>query len=86
MVLPAHHGEQTISNNGTYYTTIKEAKNLKILELSHDTFIDRVVGMTLPRPMNYEKIIQINKLSQLVPISEIANLEIGPNRCAISTA
>ncbi len=85
IVLPAHHGEQTVSKSGIYNTSIKEAKNLSILELSHDVFIDKVVGMTLPRPMNYEKIIQINKSSQPVPISEVANLEIGPNRCAIST-
>lgn len=86
IVLPAHHGEQTVSKNDIYYTTIKEAKNLSILELAHDIFIEKVIGMTLPRPMNYEKIIQINKSSQPVPISEIANLEIGPNRCAISAA
>jgi glyoxylase-like metal-dependent hydrolase (beta-lactamase superfamily II)/rhodanese-related sulfurtransferase len=86
MVLPAHHGEQVVSKNGIYHTSIKEAKSLSILELSHDIFIDKVVGMTLPGPMNYEKIIQMNKSSQPVPISEVANLEIGPNRCAISTA
>ena len=86
MVLPAHHGEQTVSKNGTYCTTIKEAKNLSILELAHDIFIEKVIGTTLPRPINYEKIIQINKSPQPVPVSEVANLEIGPNRCAISSA
>lgn len=86
MVLPAHHGEQTLSKNGTYYTSIKEAKNLSILGLLHDTFTEKVVGTTLPRPMNYEKIIQINKSSNPIPTSEVANLEIGPNRCAVSSA
>ena len=85
MVLPAHHGVNTVSKNYVYDITIKEAKNLSILELSHDIFIEKVVGMTLPRPMNYEKIIQMNKSSQPIPILEVANLEIGPNRCAIST-
>ena len=85
LVLPAHHGENTVSKNYVYDITIKEAKNLSILELSLDTFIEKVVGMTLPRPMNYEKIIQMNKSSQPIPILEVANLEIGPNRCAIST-
>jgi glyoxylase-like metal-dependent hydrolase (beta-lactamase superfamily II)/rhodanese-related sulfurtransferase len=86
VVLPAHHGEQVVSKNDIYYTSIKEVRGLSILELSHDIFIDKVVGMIFPRPMNYEKIIQMNKSSQPVPISEVANLEIGPNRCAISTA
>ena len=85
LVLPAHHGVNTVSKNYVYDITIKEAKNLSILELSHDIFIEKVVGMTLPRPMNYEKIIQMNKSSQPIPILEVANLEIGPNRCAIST-
>ncbi len=86
IVLPAHHGEQAVSKNGIYFTTIREAKNLPILELSHDIFIEKVASTTLPKPMNHEKIIQINKSSQPVPVSEIANLEIGPNRCAISTS
>ena len=86
VVFPAHHGEQIVSKNDTYYTTVKEAKNLSILELSHEIFIEKVVGMTLPRPMNYEKIIQMNKSSKPILISEIANLEMGPNRCAISAA
>lgn len=82
-VLPAHHGGQTVSKNGICHTTIKEAKSLSILELSHDVFIEKVASTTLPRPMNYERIIEINKSSQPVPTSEVANLEIGPNRCAI---
>lgn len=86
IVLPAHHGEQSGSKNGIYYTTIKEAKNLPILELLHDSFIEKVASTTLPKPMNYEKIIQINRSSQPVPVLEVANLEIGPNRCAISTS
>lgn len=85
IVLPAHHGEQTVSKNDTYRITIKEVKNQSILELSHDIFIEKVITMILPRPMNYEKIIQINKSPQPVPILEVANLEIGPNRCAISS-
>lgn len=85
IVLPGHHGEQTVSKNGIYHTTIREAKEMSILELLHDTFIDKVVSTTLPRPMNYERIIQINKSSQPVLISEVANLEIGPNRCTISS-
>lgn len=86
MVLPAHHNERTLSKNGTYYTSIKEATNLSILGLLHDAFVEKVVDTTLPKPMNYEKIIQINKSSQPVPTSDVANLEIGPNRCAVSSA
>ncbi len=84
LVLPAHHGEQTVSKNGIHSTTIREAKNQSILGLSPAVFIEKVVSTTLPKPMNFEKIIQINKSSQVVPVSEVANLEIGPNRCAIS--
>lgn len=84
IVLPAHHGESNTYRNDTYQTTIKMTRKMALLELSHDIFVDKVVSTTLTRPMNYEKIIQINKSSNQVPVSEVANLEIGPNRCAIS--
>ncbi len=85
LVLPAHHGEQSGYKNSVYQTTLRDAKKMLMLGLSHDKFIDKVMSTTLPRPMNYEKIIQINKSLQQVPTLDVANLEIGPNRCAIST-
>jgi len=85
IILPAHHGEQAVSRNGIYHTTIREAKKMAILGLLHDAFINKVISTILARPMNYERIIRINKSSQPILVSEVTNLEIGPNRCAISS-
>lgn len=85
VVLPAHHGD-TPRKNGIVYTDIGNTKKLSILELTHDQFIKKVASTMLPKPMNYEKIIQINRSSQSISVLEVPNLEIGPNRCSISAA
>ena len=39
----------------------------------------------MPTPPNYKDIISINKFDRKLPaISEVYELEIGPNRCSIS--
>ena len=39
----------------------------------------------MPTPPNYKDIISINKFDKKLPtMSEIYELEIGPNRCSIS--
>jgi glyoxylase-like metal-dependent hydrolase (beta-lactamase superfamily II) len=82
-VFPTHHGEGVKSVNGLYYTTVKNAKSLPLLDLSQSEFVEKVVSITMPRPMNYSMIIKINKGS--IPISpiQIPDLEMGPNRCSI---
>ena len=55
-----------------------------ILKLSKEEFVKQVIGVTLPRPMNYQKIIQINKGSIPLVTEEIPDLELGPNRCSIA--
>lgn len=85
VVLPAHHGEEADYANSVS-TTIGEAKGFPILQLQEKEFTNRVVRTVLPRPMNYEKIIQINKSAVPVKYSEIPDLEMGPNRCAINAA
>lgn len=85
IILPCHRGEGVKSKNDGYYSTISDAKKLALLDLKKNEFVQRVVKVVLPRPMNYSKIIQINKgIIQVTP-NEIPDLEIGPNRCAIST-
>jgi len=52
--------------------------------LSKEQFIKKVVSITQPRPMNYQKIIKINCGAEDLVHSEIPDLEIGPNRCAVN--
>lgn len=85
VVLPGHHGEGIDATRGVS-TTIENARKFPILQLSEKEFVDKVTRTVLPRPMNYEKIIHLNKLAGQIRKNDISDLEMGPNRCAISAS
>jgi glyoxylase-like metal-dependent hydrolase (beta-lactamase superfamily II) len=89
VVLPAHFNGTSIALKHTVpiletLGTIK--KRVKLLSMTKDEFIDYVADTVQPRPGNYRTIISINK--KMLPHNEIemADLEAGPNSCAISSA
>lgn len=84
LILPAHHGQSVKPENGIFSTTIEKAKQHAILKLSKEEFVKKIEKATLPRPMNYRKIIEINKGSIPLTEKDIPDLEIGPNRCSIA--
>ncbi len=95
MVLPAHHAEdneeeeeeEVVNSANSLYTTIGKAKGFPLLQpKKKEEFVNTVVKTALPRPMNYERILQINKSAVPQKDSEIPELEMGPNRCAINNA
>lgn len=85
-IFPTHHGEGVIpTENGVYYTTVEMAKKLPLLDLSKEEFVKKVVSVTNPRPMNYSMIIKVNKGTIPPNPMMIPELEMGPNRCSVST-
>jgi glyoxylase-like metal-dependent hydrolase (beta-lactamase superfamily II) len=89
VVLPAHFNGTSIALKHRVpiletLDTIK--KRVKLLSMTKDEFIDYVADTVQPRPGNYRTIISINK--KMLPHDEIemADLEAGPNSCAISSA
>jgi glyoxylase-like metal-dependent hydrolase (beta-lactamase superfamily II)/rhodanese-related sulfurtransferase len=85
LILPAHFGgsfehQKLISNT---INSIKQKINL--LSASEAEFIKFVIGSTssLPQPMNYDKIISINKNMTLCDTIEQKDIEAGPNACGI---
>jgi len=84
IVFPTHHGPLVNSVNGVFSTTIEKTKQHGVLKLSKEEFVKQVVSIVVPRPMNYQKIIQINKGSIPLTPSDVPDLELGPNRCSIS--
>ena len=83
-IFPTHHSEGVNpTKDGIYYTTVQNAKKLPLIDLDKTEFVNKVVGITTPRPMNYSMIIKINK--GIIPIApeQIPDLEMGPNRCSI---
>ena len=85
LVFPTHHGEGAESADGAYYSTIEKSKKLPWLDIPEQEFVKKVVSITVPRPMNYRRIISINRGEIDLVRSEIPDLEIGPNRCAVDS-
>ena len=85
MVFPTHHGEGAESTDGAFYSTIEKSKKLPWLDIPKQEFVKRVASIAVPRPMNYRRIISINKGEIGLNPSEIPDLEIGPNRCAVDS-
>jgi glyoxylase-like metal-dependent hydrolase (beta-lactamase superfamily II)/rhodanese-related sulfurtransferase len=88
VVLPAHFNGTSIALKHTVpiletLGTIK--KRVKLLSMNKEEFIDCIADTVQPRPGNYKTIISINK--KMLPYDEIemADLEAGPNSCAISS-
>ena len=88
VVLPAHFNGTSIALKHT--VPILETlgiikKRVKLLSMNKEEFIDYIADTVQPRPGNYKTIISINK--KMLPYDEIemADLEAGPNSCAISS-
>ena len=86
LMFPTHHGENADTTNGAFYTSIEKSKKLPWLDIPKQEFIKKVVAITRLRPMNYRKIIAVNKGELELVNSEIPDLEIGPNRCAVDAS
>jgi len=86
MVFPTHHGENVKATDDAFYSTIQQSKKLLWLDIPREEFVAKVVEKTLPRPMNYRKIIAVNKGELELVVSDVPDLEIGPNRCAVDAS
>jgi glyoxylase-like metal-dependent hydrolase (beta-lactamase superfamily II)/rhodanese-related sulfurtransferase len=88
VVLPAHFNGTSIALKHTVpiletLGTIK--KRVKLLSMTKEEFIDYIADTVQPRPGNYKTIISINKKMLSYDEIEMADLEAGPNSCAISS-
>jgi hypothetical protein len=60
------------------------AKKLSLLDLDKEKFIEKIVSMTLPRPMNYAMIIKINKGTIPIGDEQVPDLEMGQTDAAFN--
>ncbi|MEJ2259422.1 MAG: MBL fold metallo-hydrolase, partial [Nitrosopumilaceae archaeon] len=74
MVFPTHRGENVKATDDAFYSTIQQSKNLPWLDIPKDEFVKKVVEKTLPRPMNYRKIIAVNKGELELVVSDVPDL------------
>ncbi len=86
LILPGHF-EYDLNMDEMVARTIEDIKkNSVLLKYQKQDFVKNVASKVMPTPPNYKEIISINKLDRKIPttLSEIYELEIGPNRCSIS--
>lgn len=85
MVFPAHFGGGVVVKSGHFVARrLGELRNsLAPLALSEDEFVLWAVANVKDRPGNYRQIVSINA-GQSELDATAADLELGPNRCAIA--
>jgi len=84
-VFPAHFGLGVEVHAGEFVARKLGVlrHELAALTLDESDFVDWAVANVKSRPGNYEQIVRINAGQEELS-SEVADLELGPNRCAIA--
>ncbi len=85
IVLPTHYSE-SFEHNIPITNTLKSIKQ-KLANITHseNSFSDYVSSNIPPQPMNYEKIVKINRNLMSCETVLYRDLEAGPNSCGIRT-
>jgi glyoxylase-like metal-dependent hydrolase (beta-lactamase superfamily II)/rhodanese-related sulfurtransferase len=85
MVFPAHFGSGVDVHAGQFVSRqLGSLRNtLEVLKLSEDAFVAWAIANVKDRPPNYQRIVRINSGEESVN-AEAAEIELGPNRCAIA--
>jgi glyoxylase-like metal-dependent hydrolase (beta-lactamase superfamily II)/rhodanese-related sulfurtransferase len=82
-ILPAHYSN-AFKHSKPILSTIKSSKEaIGLLSASEDKFVRYATTSIPPQPMNYEKILSINKLMTPCDTIEEKDIEAGPNACGI---
>jgi glyoxylase-like metal-dependent hydrolase (beta-lactamase superfamily II)/rhodanese-related sulfurtransferase len=83
VILPAHYGG-AFEHSRPILSTIKSSKDsMSLLSAPEDQFVSFMTSSIPPQPMNYEKILSINKDMISCDTVEQKDIEAGPNSCGI---
>ena len=83
IVLPSHYSK-SMKHEDPIFKTIGEIKaNIKAFRMDEDEFISYVASSIPPQPMNYKRILRLNKDLLLCNNLHLDDLEAGPNSCGI---
>jgi glyoxylase-like metal-dependent hydrolase (beta-lactamase superfamily II)/rhodanese-related sulfurtransferase len=87
LILPGHF-DYDLKIGELVTSTIEDIKkNNILLNYQKQDFIRNIASKATPTPPNYKEIISINNSDRELPtLSEIYELEIGPNRCSLSNS
>lgn len=83
IVLPSHYSK-SMKHEDPIFKTIGEIKaDVRVFKMDEDEFISYVTSTIPPQPMNYKRILQLNKDLLLCNRLHLDDLEAGPNSCGI---
>jgi hypothetical protein len=84
MVFPAHYGAGVSVRSNEFVAKPLGALRhvLPALALDEQDFVDWAMAHVTDRPPNYQTIVLVN--AGRAPVGDSAELELGPNRCAIA--
>jgi glyoxylase-like metal-dependent hydrolase (beta-lactamase superfamily II)/rhodanese-related sulfurtransferase len=83
IVLPSHYSK-SMKHEDPIFKTIGEIKAyVRAFKMDEDEFISYVTSSIPPQPMNYKRILQLNKDLLLCNNLHLDDLEAGPNSCGI---
>ena len=87
LVLPGHYGEDVVVRpDRPVGATLGELRHtLAPLSYDEDEFVSWATARSAPRPPNYVEIIQANMGRTAAAPAALRQLELGPNRCSVST-
>ncbi|MCM3468725.1 MBL fold metallo-hydrolase [Brevibacillus borstelensis] len=86
LVLPTHYADTSeIRREGYVGAPLGEIRrnNEVMRTVDRDRFAEKVAHSVGATPPNYEEIVEINRGAASVSLEKAAELEIGPNRCAL---
>jgi glyoxylase-like metal-dependent hydrolase (beta-lactamase superfamily II)/rhodanese-related sulfurtransferase len=83
IVLPSHYSK-SMKHEDPIFKTIGEIKaNIKAFRMDEDEFVSYMASSIPPQPMNYKRILRLNKDLLLCNNLHLDDLEAGPNSCGI---
>jgi glyoxylase-like metal-dependent hydrolase (beta-lactamase superfamily II)/rhodanese-related sulfurtransferase len=87
VVFPAHYGTSVLAHFGEMIETTIGTLRATQPALADDeaSFVAWACAAATPRPPSYQQIVALNMGAQEPSAEAVGDLELGPNRCAVST-
>ena len=83
IVLPSHYSKSLMHEDPILKTIGEIRAKVKAFGMDEDEFVSYVASSIPPQPMNYRRILQLNRALLLCNNLQLDDLEAGPNSCGI---
>ena len=83
IVLPSHYSKSLMHEDPILKTIGEIRAKVKAFGMDEDEFVSYVASSIPPQPLNYRRILQLNRALLLCNNLQLDDLEAGPNSCGI---